>query len=189
MNLSKMVFKKLEQTEGFRKKLSVDATYNIHAKGKGTLRFTSKGINKLEKELGIDSKKQFNLHINEETQSLAFEISETGPFKLSGPGEKKSALCYRDLSRAFTKKMYYMIVPSESYSFVLVPEEIYSQLQSSTVETPATVETPSTIKTQAPVAEPKKAKKAEKTEKAEQPASSTQSPNPAKKAILKKKQS
>lgn len=76
-----------------------------------------------------------------------------------------------------------MIVPSESYSFVLVPEEIYSQLQSSTVEP---VETPATIKTQAPVAEPKKAKKAEK---AEQPASSTQSPNPAKKAILKKKQS
>lgn len=183
MNLSKMVFKKLEQTEGFRKKLSVDATYNIHAKGKGTLRFTSKGINKLEKELGIDSKKQFNLYINEETQSLAFEISETGPFKLSGPAEKKSALCYQDLSRAFTKKMYYMIVQSESYSFVLVPEEIYSQLQSSPVETPATVETP------APVAEPKKAKKAEKAEKAEQPASSTQSPNPAKKAILKKKQS
>lgn len=183
MNLSKMVFKKLEQTEGFRKKLSVDATYKIHAKGKGTLRFTSKGINKLEKDLGIDSKKQFNLYINEETQSLAFEISETGPFKLSGTGEKKSALCYRDLSRAFTKKMYYMIVPSESYSFVLVPEEIYSQLQSSPVEP---VETPATIETQAPIAEPKKAKKVEKTE---QPASSTQPPNPAKKAILKKKQS
>lgn len=176
MNLSKMVFKKLEQTEGFRKKLSVDATYNIHAKGKGTLRFTSKGINKLEKELGIDSKKQFNLHINEETQSLAFEISETGPFKLSGPEEKKAALCYQDLSKVFTKKMYYMIVPSESYSFVLVPEELYAQLQTATVEEPVTVEA------QAPVVE---------TKKAEESPSSTElsSPSPAKKARLKKKQS
>ena len=179
MNLTKMVFKKLEQTVDFRKRLSVDATYNISAEGKGTLRFTSRGIDKLEKDLGIDSKKQFNLYTNEETQSLAFEISETGPFKLSGPAEKKAALCYQDLSRAFTKKMDYMIVPSQNYSFVLVPEELYVQLQTATVEEPVAVET------QEPVAETKKAKKAEK---AEQPASSTQSPNPAKKAILKKKQ-
>lgn len=188
MNLSKMVFKKLEQTVGFRKRLSVDATYNISTEGKGTLRFTKKGIDKLEKQLGIDYKKQFNLHINEETQSLAFEISETGPFKLSGPGENKVALCYQDLSRAFTKKMDYMIVPSESYSFVLVPEEIYSQLQTETVEEPATVETqapekPITVETKAPITQTKKVKKTE------QPAVPIGSSSPAKKAILKKKQS
>ncbi|MFY9221201.1 MAG: hypothetical protein WAQ98_00950 [Blastocatellia bacterium] len=176
MNLTKMVFKKLEQTVNFRKKLSVDATYNINAEGRGTLRFTRNGIDKLEKDLGIDYKKQFNLYTNEETQSLAFEISETGPFKLSGPEEKKAALCYQDLSKVFTKKMYYMIVPSESYSFVLVPEELYSQLQTATVEEPVAVEA------QPPVVEAKKAD--------ESPSSTeSPSPSPAKKARLKKKQS
>lgn len=160
MDLAAMEFTKLEKDTDNRSRLSVDATYHINNKGKGTLRFTKNGMDKLTKIIGTDYIKLFDLYINKETQSLAFQVSETGKFKLSG-----STLIYENLSRAFRKEMKYIMVESPMYSFVLIPENIQPQQQSP-------------VEAQTPVAE---------TEKVEEPASSIESPSPTKKARGKKK--
>lgn len=169
MDLSGIEFTKLERETDKRSRLSVDATYHINNKGKGTLRFTKNGIDKLIKIMGTDYSKLFDLYINKDTQCLAFQVSETGRFKLSGPAEQKITLIYEDLSKAFRKETNYMIIESPMYSFVLIPENMQAH-QPSHQQSP--------VEAQPSVAE---------TEKAEELASSTESPSPTKKARGKKK--
>lgn len=177
MDLSTIEFTKLERDTDNGSRLSVDATYHINNKGKGTLRFTRNGRDKITKIIGTDHSKLFDLFINKETQCLAFQVSETGKFKLSGPSGEKITLIYENLSRAFRKETNYMLVESPVYDFVLIPETMYSQLQT-TVQTQ-----PETVQMQAPVTE------AEKTEEAQEVLGSTESSASAKKSRGKKKPS
>ena len=176
MDLGTMEFQELEKKSTNGRRLLVDATYRRNSKGMGTLRFTKNGIEKIGKIIGEDHSQSFKLFINKETQSLAFQLSQTGKFRFSGLERNSHKLSYNDLSQVFSKEISYMIAQVQGYAFVLVPEELYAQLQTSTVEEPAAVEA------QPPVAE---------TKKAEESPSSTESssPSPAKKARLKKKQS
>jgi len=62
-----MEFTKLEKDTDNRSRLSVDATYHINNKGKGTLRFTKNGMDKLTKIIGTDYIKLFDLYIKSQS--------------------------------------------------------------------------------------------------------------------------
>ena len=177
MDFELMEFTKIAKT--LRGEPDADATYRIGQKGIGRLKFTRKGTDKLEDLIGADYKGLFNLYVNKETQSLAFEFSERGRFKFSGLTRKSPTpiLSYNDLSKTLTKNMLYMIVESKKYSFILVPIDL---LNNSEAQAPVIVEAQPTVvvEAQPPVVE---------AEKAEQPASSTESSSPAKKGKGKKK--
>jgi hypothetical protein len=162
MDFDSIEFTKLERNS--RGQGNADATYHINAKGIGVLKFTSKGADKLEDLIGTDYKGLFNLYINKETQSLAFEFSERGRFKFSGLTKKfsKPTLSYNDLSKAFPKSMFYMIIESKKYTFILVPIDLLNkpEAQPTTVETQASgVEEPPKLTDNASPAKKAKGKK------------------------------
>lgn len=171
MDFESMEFTKIEKTS--RGEPNADATYRISDKGIGRLKFSRKGADKLADIIGTDYNNLFNLYINKETQSLAFEISERGRFKFSGLTKKSPTptLSYNDLSKALPKPVFYMIMESKKYSFILTPTDLLNKPEAQ----------PAIVETQTPAIE------SEKSEKAEEPPKLTDNASPAKKAKGKKK--
>ncbi|MFY9221200.1 MAG: hypothetical protein WAQ98_00945 [Blastocatellia bacterium] len=164
MNLSKisnLKFKELTKSTRNRSGLLVDATYTINSKGDARLRFTKQGMAKLDKIFGEDKSKPFKLFIDEETQSLAFLLTETGTYKLTGWLPDRNLLTYYNLSKVFTKEKLYMIVESENYSFLLLPTDLLDEpeTQPLTIETKKVEEPPKLTDNASPAKKPKGKKK------------------------------
>ncbi|MFY9222245.1 MAG: hypothetical protein WAQ98_06240, partial [Blastocatellia bacterium] len=105
-------------------RLGIDASYTINSKGQGRLMFTTGGMAKLDKIFGEDKSKPFKLFIDEETQSLGFLLTEKGKYKLTGLASYRNLLTCHDLTEAFRQEMFYKMVESQNYSFILVPIHI-----------------------------------------------------------------
>ena len=130
MNLSKissLKFKELTKSVKGRSnltRLGIDASYTINGRGQGRLMFTTGGMAKLDKIFGEDKSKPFKLFIDQETQSLAFLLTEKGTYKLTGLARYRNLLTCHDLTEAFRQEMFYKMVESRNYSFLLVPIHI-----------------------------------------------------------------
>ncbi|MFY9222664.1 MAG: hypothetical protein WAQ98_08340 [Blastocatellia bacterium] len=124
-------------------KLAVDATYHINNQGRGILRFTLNGVEKLNKIAATDNSRTFKLFIDKSSKSLAFKLTDEGHFKFSGLLNKEAKFSCRDLTNSITEKLGYLLKESKQYSFVLEPVKENTQNASSTIEQKGVVETPS----------------------------------------------
>lgn len=148
MDLSEMKFKELGRATKGRSnltRLGIDASYTINARGQGRLMFTTGGMAKLDKIFGEDKSKPFKLFIDTETQCLAFLLTETGKYKFTGLARYRNLLTCQDLTEAFRQEMFYKMVESQNYSFILVPIHLAKnepQTQPLTIETKKVEEPP-----------------------------------------------
>lgn len=113
-----MGFVKIEKTTA--KRSGVDAIYRLNSNGKGTLRFTKEGSEKLVNIKTLDVNKAVEVYIDRETKSLAFKQSENGQFKLSG-AKSVYTLSYSDINKEIRETVRYVIEDSSGYAFVLRP--------------------------------------------------------------------
>lgn len=123
-----MAFVKIEKTT--QRGSNVDAIYRLNDKGIGTLRFTKEGTRKLNNIVGQDIKKAIELYIDRETKSLAFKLSESGQFKLSGV-RGIYTLSYSDINKEIRENVLYSMQDSSDYTFVLRPLTSDSHLTTS----------------------------------------------------------
>ena len=117
-----MGFIEIERTKKMIQRSGVDVIYRLNHKGIGTLRFTKRGVEKLNKVKGLDKGKTFKSYIDKDTKSVAFKQTEEGKFRLSGTGAAKGTytLSYSDVSQEIRETTHYMIEESKDYTFILV---------------------------------------------------------------------
>jgi len=142
-----MAFVEIIKTTKDEGKLDVDATYHVY-KGRGILRFTLNGVEKLNKIAATDNNKTFKFFIDKETKSLAFKLTDEGQFKFSGLLNEGGSLSCKDLTNSITEKLSYLLKQSKGFSFILEPVKENTQVISSTTEQEETVE--SSTQTDAP---------------------------------------
>jgi hypothetical protein len=137
-----MAFVEIQRTTNDPGKLEVDATYHINNEGRGILRFTLSGVEKLNKIARTDNSKMFKFFIDKETKSLAFRLTDEGLFKFSGLLNKGGRFSCRDLTNSITEKLGYLMKESKGFSFILEPVKETAQGVSSTIEQEKVAETP-----------------------------------------------
>ena len=138
-----MAFVEIIKTTNNPGKLDVDATYHINDQGRGVLRFTLNGIEKLNKIAATDNSKTFKLFIDKSSKSLAFRLTDEGLFKFSGLLNKNSKFSCQELTNSISEKLGYLIKESKGFSFILEPIKESTQDDSSTIEKEKVGETPS----------------------------------------------
>ena len=151
-----MEFVEIQRTTNDPGKLEVDATYHINAQGRGILRFTLNGVEKLNKIAATDNSKTFKLFIDKSSKSLAFRLTDEGQFKFLALLNKGASFSCRDLTNSITEKLSYLVKESKGFSFILEPVKENTQNVNSTIEQEKVVETPS--QTDVPTTTTKKAR-------------------------------
>ena len=136
-----MAFVEIQRTTNDPGKLDVDATYHINNQGRGILRFTLNGVEKLNKIARTDNSKMFKFFIDKETKSLAFRLTDEGQFKFSALLNKGASFSCRDLTNSITEKLSYLVKESKGFSFILEPVKENTQNVSSTIEQEKVAET------------------------------------------------
>jgi len=136
-----MAFVEIIKTTNDPGKLDVDATYHINNQGRGILRFTLNGVEKLNKIARTDNSKMFKFFIDKETKSLAFKLADEGQFKFLALLNKGGKFSCRDLTNSITEKLSYLLKESKGFSFILEPVKENTQGASSTIEQEEVAET------------------------------------------------
>jgi len=136
-----MAFVEIQRTTNDPGKLDVDATYHINNQGRGILRFTLNGVEKLNKIAATDNSRIFKLFIDKSSKSLAFKLTDEGQFEFSGLLNKGGKFSCRDLTNSITEKLSYLLKESKGFSFILEPVKESTQNASSTIEQEQVAET------------------------------------------------
>ncbi len=129
-----MAFVEIVKTTNDQRKLDVDAIYHVNNQGRGILRFTLNGVEKLNKIAATDNSKTFKLFIDKTSKSLAFKLTDEGHFKFSALLNKGGKFSCRDLTNSITEKLSYLLKESKGFSFILESVKENTQGASSTIE-------------------------------------------------------
>lgn len=137
-----MAFVEIVKTTNDQRKLDVDATYHVNNQGRGILRFTLNGVEKLNKIAATDNSKTFKFFIDKETKSLAFKLTNEGQFSFSGLLNKGGRFSCRDLTNSISEKLSYLLKELKGFSFILEPVKENTEGVSQTIEQEEVVDTP-----------------------------------------------